>query len=142
MTPVERGAYEANALKSRMLRLIAINAYAAYSNSIMAAHAPRGREIFDRVRQPIVGDLVVETSTIWKWARNEDEAPMPDGCPFLGILMKIAYEPYPRVEGDLEPEPDAREIVHYIKPLDGHRDEVRWTNASFIKVFQGLGEAR
>jgi hypothetical protein len=56
----------------------------------------------------------------------------------IGIVDKIAQEPYPRAEGDMpwnteEEGPEPQERVVYLKLL--HNDVVfRWTNARFATI--------
>ena len=123
-----------------LYRLLAINAYAAYMNAL-AHHGPAIREQWERSDKPQPGDVVLETSTIWRWARHGQDATRA-AYPEIGILLRIAEEPFPREEGELEPDDGARETVHYIRPLDGSAREHRWTNARFIRVLSSLDEAR
>ncbi len=121
-------------------RLLAINAYAAYSNALMASgYALAARRQLERTIAPQPGDVVLETSTVWRWARYAEEAPRQQ-YPELGVLLRITHEPFPRQDGE---ENDGRlEIVHYVRPLDGSVLEYRWTNASFIRVLTSLDDQR
>ena len=137
-----------------LLQLVAINAYAAYSNVLMAATAPRGKEIFERTSHPEVGDVVLETSTIWKAARHAEDTPKQ--FPNLGVLLRVVDEPimtqdaldkmhadgdyYERAGETLADIP--KERVWYLQPLDGSVPEYRWTNASFIRVSTSLEQFR
>jgi hypothetical protein len=117
-------------------RLIAIGAYTAYSNSLVGNPAPKVREYFERVSHPQVGDVVLEMSTVWRWAAHAVEAPRKQ-YPELGVLLRVTEEPFPAAEGE-EPDPTVTETVHYIQPLDGSVPEYRWTNARFIQVPDAL----
>lgn len=137
-----------------LLQLIAINAYAAYCNVLMGTSAPRGREIFERMTHPEPGDLVLETSTIWQAARHAED--VPKQLPCLGVLLRVVDEPVctqadldaMHAEGDSYTSPNEsladipRERVWYIQPLDNSVPEYRWTNASFIQVFNSLEQFR
>jgi hypothetical protein len=139
----------------RLLRLIAINTYVAYSNSLVGNPAPAVRAVYERKRNPQPGDIVMETSTIWRWAEHADEAPS-DQYPAIGVLLRIESEPvctqtaldemhadgdyFVRLDEKLTDVPTER--VFYIKPLDGSVPEYRWTNADFIRVSDSLRDAR
>jgi hypothetical protein len=138
----------------RLLRLIAINAYVAYSNTIVGSPAPEVEAVGKRMTDLQPGDLVIERSTLWKWAKHADEAPC-DQYPAIGVLLRIANDPvctqaeldemhtngdyFVRIGETLDEIP--RERVYYIKPLDGTVPEYRWTNADFIRISNGLEDA-
>ncbi len=132
-----------------LLKLIAINAYAAYCNSMMN-HSAEYRAQYDRTAKPEPGDIVLEVTTVFR-ARTAYE---PSGGQFasLGVLLREAMEPIVTAEqlaemhaaGDyyksLEETIDdiAKEKAFYIRPLDGSVPEYRWTNARFIRVLSSL----
>jgi hypothetical protein len=120
-------------LKCQLLRLIAINAYAAYKNTLVGDAAPIIKEQFERSTHPDVGDVVLEISTIWRSSKHSVDTPFGQ-FPYLGKLLRIEYEPFPDDDADST----FREKVFYIEPLDGSVKEYRWTNASFIRVFTSL----
>jgi hypothetical protein len=120
-----------------LYRLIAINAYTAYRNTVVGNPAPAIAEQYARTTNPQPGDLVLEVSTIWKQSRYALEAPRAQ-YPELGFLLRVEMEPFPREEGETEPDDGAREKVWYIQPLDGSVPEYRWVNANFIRVFTEL----
>lgn len=124
-----------------LLRLVAINAYVAYSNTLVGNAAPAIHAQFLRTKDPQVGDVVLETSTVWQKSRHVEETPTQ--FPQLGVLLRVAQEPYPYEPGDYEDgEPIPTEKVWYIRPLDGSVPEYRWTNAIFIRVMVSLDDAR
>jgi hypothetical protein len=73
--------------KPSIYRLLAVAGFQAYSNSLVGNPAPEVRAYFERAHNPQVGDLVVETSTIW----------MPNWSgAALGWLLEDTYEPVQR----------------------------------------------
>jgi hypothetical protein len=153
LTDEERLALEQRKFMSRALRLIAINAYGAYRNTLVGNVAPAVKRQFARTSNPVVGDTVLEVSTIWKWAKYSDEAPA-EQYPGIGVLLRIAAEPcitqeqldemhslgdyFKHAEETLSDVP--KETVYYIEPLDGSVPEYRWTNARFIRVLTSLDD--
>lgn len=138
----------------RLLRLIAINAYVAYSNTIVGSPAPEVEAVGKRTVNLQPGDLIVERSTLWHWAKHADEAPATQ-YPQMGILLRIVHEPIETQEeldalhaqGDYIVRPGEtladipKELVFYIKPLDGSVPEYRWHNADFLRVNDCLEDA-
>ena len=127
-------------------RLIALNGYAAYRNTMVGNPAPAVAEEGKRSRNPVPGDLVLETSSFSRPWWREDVSPGPA----LGILLRRTDEPISTQEqldamhaiDDCWKSPDERlsdiptEDVWYIEPLDPTvvPREVRWTNCSFIHI--------
>jgi hypothetical protein len=154
MTEAEREQLANRYLISRLVRLVAINAYASWHNTVVGNPAPRVAELYEKLSDPRPGDLVLETSTVWRWARSAYEAPL-DEYPALGTLMRKVEEPVVDQEaldkmhasGDYwlrEGETLAdipTETVWYIVPL-ADTQERRWTNASFIRVLTCLDDQR
>jgi hypothetical protein len=137
----------------RALRLLAINVYTQWGNLLMGSAPPRIQAAYERMKNPQVGDVVLETSTMWQNARNADgEGQFPN----IGTLLRVAQEPIMSAEdfakmhadGDYWERADEtlddipKERVYYIAPLDGSVPEYRWTNASFIRVFTSLDESQ
>ncbi len=124
-----------------LLRMVAINAYVAWSNTLIGNAPPAIHAQFERMKDPQVGDVVLETSTIWKASRYTNDT--PSQFPGLGVLLRTADEPYP-IDPDeyADDEPVPTEKVWYVRPLDGSVPEYRWTNASFIRVSVCLDDAR
>lgn len=107
-------------------RLIEVLAYSSWLNTLTGNPAPRIKELHDRMSSPQVGDLVLETSTIY----FEDRVGTR-----LGKLTRIALEPMYAPEDWNEQEegrPIPTEKIWYIELPDGR--EYRWNNASFIAV--------
>jgi hypothetical protein len=117
-----------------LLRAVAINAYAAYMNGL-AHPGPAYQAQSRRTRDPQPGDLVLETSTLWRAARYVEDT--PGQFPNLGVLLRMTTEPMP---GDSEDEEPPTERVWYVRPLDGSVPEYRWTNADFIRVLTSLDD--
>lgn len=125
-------------------RLVAVNGYAAYLNTVVGKPAPRVQVEFERSSNPEPGDLVLETTSSWLWANHESVDP---GAA-LGILLRSGREPIMNrhdfdqmhADGEYWNEPGEAyediptEQIYYIRPLDGSVDEVRWHNASFIRI--------
>lgn len=143
-SPVEAGE-DAGMNDSQLRRLVGINGYMAYSNTLVGNPAPAIREQYLRTTNPVPGDLVLETSTYRHWAWQEDGDP---GAA-LGILLRVVDEPVATQEehaamlaegdyyvGDGETYADVpKERITYLRPLDGSVPEFRWHNADFIRVF-------
>ena len=128
--------------KPSIYRLLAVAGYQAYNNSLVGSPAPAVAAYGCRVRNPQIGDLVVETSTIW----------MDDWNPAaLGWLLDDLYEPveteeeheamlaggdYWKVEGEsYDAVPSER--IYYIDPLDPDAPSpFRWHDADFISLPQ------
>lgn len=85
-----------------------------------------GRDGWERAKNPMPGDLVVEMTTAFR-ARD----PMAQ-IPQIGILLRVADEPWPDWNEAEEERPAPLETVYYVRPLDGTVNEFRWVNASFI----------
>lgn len=101
---------------------------AIYNNwdCVLVGNAPEFvRKHFERMSNPIVGDLVIEASTLGM--ANRDDL---DG---IGLLEEIAWEKVP-FDGPwdeaVEGQPHPTEKCFYIRTLDGRR--FRWTNARII----------
>lgn len=106
-------------------------AYNAYLNTLVGSAPPRVIEALERMKNPRVGDWVIETTTVWMGTRSD-----LDG---IGILEEIAREPFvfsgdPDFVWDEEVEgaPHPTETVYYLRTMDGRR--FRWTNASIVAV--------
>jgi hypothetical protein len=142
MPPTHWGSTEA-----RLRRLVACNGYAAYQLTLVGNPAPFVQEVGDRIRHPQPGDVVLETSTFYHWARKPDGEPGPA----LGVLLRKVQEPIMsreqfdklHADGDYYNEPDETyeslptELIWYIEPLDGAVPEYRWHNADFIGLHSG-----
>jgi hypothetical protein len=136
-----------------LLRLIAINAYAAWYNGLGSGGSGRAYDQYKRSGDPRPGDVVIETSTVRRWASHADEAPQ-DQYAGIGVLLRKVMEPIMtdeklaalHAEGDFwvkegETIDDIpKELVWYIRPLDGTVREYRWTNADFIRVLSSMND--
>ena len=103
--------------------------YSSY-RAVLIGNAPEVTEAqFERMKNPVVGDLVTEGSTIYRSRGATD-------LDAVGILEEITREPVefgdPEVVWDEQEEgrPHPTEPVFYIRTLDGRR--CRWVNANFI----------
>ena len=90
-----------------------------------------------RMREPVEGDLVMETSTYYQsrvWDQSRKAGHSRDFAPEkrIGRLVKLACEPVAIEWDEAEDGPMPTERVFYIVGLDGQ--EHRWTNATFIAI--------
>lgn len=129
----------------QLRRLVGINGYMAYSNTLVGNPAPAISAQYQRTTHPFPGDLVLETSTFRHWASKENGEPGPA----LGVLLREVDEPvlsedeYAALHeaGNYYDHKDEtyadipKERVIYVRPLDGSVPEFRWHNADFIRVF-------
>lgn len=90
----------------------------------------------DRSRSPVVGDLVIEASTVYRSRGTTD-------LDSVGILEedcreKVIFSGDPEFVWDeeVEGEPHPTERVFYIRTLDGRR--FRWTNATMVAAVSEL----
>ncbi len=120
---------------ARLFRLVAINAYRVYLGTLIGNPPPGLKALGERITNPEPGDLVLETSTIYKWAKDSEQAPLAQ-YPALGVLLRKTREPFPGKEEDADPV--TYEDVWYLRPIDGSVSEYRWTNANFIQVKESL----
>jgi hypothetical protein len=115
-----------------LARLVAINGYAAWSATLVGDPAPSVRALYDRMRDPQPGDLVLETSTGYR------EPWDPGALGYLDrVVMEPAMSPEQWAEGADEGEPLPYEQIWYVRPFVPTEDgkwEVRWHNASFIAL--------
>jgi len=134
-----------------LLKLVAINAYAAYCNA-MTNRAPQYAAQFLRTSEPEAGDVVLEVSTVF---RSKDAyEPIEGQFASLGILLRKVQEPVVsaerlaemHAEGDYFKSPEEtldqipKEVIYYVRPLDGSVPEFRWSNARFIRVLSKLAD--
>jgi hypothetical protein len=99
-------------------------AYYAGRATLVGNPAQVTREFNDRMRNLQVGDLVIETTTVFGFRHSP--ASDLDG---IGWLEEVALE-HVQMEWDEETDgPHPTEPVHYIRTFDGRR--FRWVNASF-----------
>jgi hypothetical protein len=119
-------------------RLACYSAYAAYTATLRGDVPAGSHKNFD----PVVGEPVVEVSTISMWddperyAVREEFAHLRDVLNCIGTLERIAWEPCHTPEEWEELKTEGEEVpkqkAWYIRTLDGR--EFRWENANFIRV--------
>lgn len=111
--------------RSEIIRLLAISAYSAYLNTLVGNPAPRIAALYQEIKNPKEGDLVLETSTIGR---------RPTAT--IGRLLRVVKEPAMSAEEWDVPVngPVPNDTFWYIENLDGQ--EERWSNCSFIKVLE------
>ncbi len=110
-----------------MLRETAYNLWSA----CLCSGPPMLNKLFDELKNPKPGDLVMEVTTHRMKSMNPIEG--------IGTLVKITREPIFTREraienGYGENEEIPEEEVWTIKLVFGDGRELRWKNASFIKV--------
>lgn len=103
---------------ARAIRVMGNHAWLAV---ICGNQNQRHKAIYEAMKSPVVGDLVFESSTIYRRSMDIDA---------VGILTKDCLEPaFEDWDEDEEGGPCPTERVFYIQTLDDR--EKRWTNASF-----------
>jgi hypothetical protein len=118
----------------QIARAIGVSNYLAYTASISGQHGA-ARELYDRMKDVRVGDMVIEITTILMSVAGKHYRPALDA---VGHLVKITREKIVFSDPDFvwneeeEGQPHPTEKCTYVKTLDGR--EFRWTNASFISV--------
>lgn len=119
--------------QSELLRLLEINAYGVYLNTLVGSPAPRVAALFERLTNPQIGDMVLEITTIGY---------VPPYGNRLGRLVRQEDEPVYSPEGEGVTEEDLliTEKITYIQTMDGR--EFRWRNADFIVVAESIDTFR
>ncbi len=114
-----------------LVYLIAINAYATWTATLIGNAHPSTKALYLRMRNPQIGDLVLETSTIHR-------EPWDPGA--LGRLVGVSKEVWGEAE-DWSSGEQPTEQVWYLEPFLPTKDgktEVRWCNADFIAIPDSL----
>lgn len=111
-----------------MAILVGEAALAAYRNTLVGAAAPVVNAYFERASKPVVGDLVVETSSFGIRRRDDKE---PEQC--VGFLTKRETESWETHDEEVGTQRGTEE-AWYITLLSDPERELRWTNATFIAV--------
>lgn len=113
---------------ANLARLVAHSGYLAWTNTLVGDRAPVVTDCNKRMRDPQIGDLVLETSTYYR-------EPWDPGA--LGWLLSVDQEPwYTEEDGTV-----LIEQVWYVEPFVPRADgefKVRWTNAMFIALPDAL----
>ena len=113
---------------SEVLALLCINTYNLYVSTLVGNPCLSTKTLGELIKNPQVGDLVMETSTIYDRARDEHR---------FGNLLRIEMRPWRESEG-----PDDVPPLHpfyVIESLAG--GEYTWENASFIRVLDVVVDA-
>ncbi len=100
--------------------------YNAYRATLVGNPAQVTELYSERARNPRVGDMVIESTTI-HWPQHDLNG--------VGILEEITHEPVVYGDGfawdeEAEGRPHPTERVFYLRTLDGRR--ARWTNADLV----------
>src|SRR2546430_2277388 len=98
--------------KPNIIRLLEINAYEVYSATLVGNATPHTQALHKWITNPRVGDLVLETSTLYHEEITDR----------LGYLRAVDL-----IDG---------EMFYTIETLNG--DTKRWQNARFIRVVEDL----
>lgn len=113
----------------QVVRMLRWTAHHAYGFTLISG-PPKTKQWFDRLKDPRVGDLVYETTTIHQPQHDMDG---------IGYLLRVEWEkvawpndPEFVWDEEAEGEPHPTEKVWYLRTLDGR--EARWTNAHMIVV--------
>jgi hypothetical protein len=116
-----------------LMRLAEVTAYNLYLATLVGSPAPRVRDLGERMRSPRPGDLVLETSTVY---REGDHYESLIGCRLGRLLRRPRENVYTDAEwveqGGKPDEPIPTEQVWYIELADGR--EYKWVNADFIAI--------
>jgi hypothetical protein len=113
-----------------LVRLLKGAAYETWRASLCAG--PQSiRDLFNELKDPKPGDLVMETTT----HRMKNRDPLEG----IGRLVSITHEPMYTLEawkegGGVDGEPIPMETIYTIALIFDDGREFRWRNASFIKV--------
>ena len=93
--------------------------------------------INDRMKEPRVEDLVLELSSTPRWIAGSRRTDWhePQNC--LGYFVRKDWEPIPDWDEATEGQPAPKELVWYIRALDGR--ELRWVNAKFVTIIPAEG---
>lgn len=109
------------------------SAYNAYCNTLIGS-APRCiTEAFQRMTNPVIGDWVIETTTIGRFRHSGGT-----DLDAIGVLENVAAEPVKYSDPDFvwdekeEGRPHPTERVYYIRTLDGR--SFRWINANIVAI--------
>lgn len=119
-------------------RLLFVNAYQVYLATLHGCEARVTSALRDLLTDPRPGHLVMEVSTIYYPDRDEAR--------FGRLVRKVSEPAYTREawmkEGGADDESIPTVVAWYIEKEDG--SQLRWTNASFIRVLEdtafGLSE--
>lgn len=107
-------------------------AYAAYTATLVGKAPDCTINFNRRMREPLVGDLVIEISTVYRSRGTTDL----DAVGYLEETTreKVVFTGDPDFvwDADVEGQSHPTEPVTYIRTLDGRR--FRWTNASFVAL--------
>jgi hypothetical protein len=98
-------------LEKRLIRVVEVMAYEAFCLALAAQGTQRGRDAYTEIRNPKVGDLVIECSTIHQPERRDIDG--------LGFLTETGTQ-----------------SQFVLRRLDGR--EAVWRNAQCIKVTSEL----
>lgn len=103
-----------------VLELLAVSANIAWTNTLCGRQSPAQDYYFEQMKSPVVGDLVLETSSIGN----------ADAIDRLGRLLSITREPMKNWDPDDDDPP--LETIWTIETFDGRK--FAWSNADFIVV--------
>jgi hypothetical protein len=116
------------------ISLLCINSYNLYMATLVGNPAPWVEKLNKELTNPLIGDLVIEISTIHHREHDKNR---------FGTLVKFIQTPVftPAQWAEAQKYSEGNEPMPYEKGVviftsDGV--EFTWTNASFIKVIQGL----
>lgn len=105
-------------MSEEWLRLIAVNGLMTHRALLVGWRSPFTERLYQRITNPRVGDLVLETT-------SRGSAEWPGAA--LGYLDRVVMEPIPSCDDC------GTEDAYYVRPLSGGQ-MTRWTNATFIAL--------
>jgi hypothetical protein len=118
--------------KEEIVEMLKNSAYHLWRASLCAG-PPHIADLFNELKDPKVGDIVAETSTMWRGGNVLES---------VGMLISITREPMYTLEdwkksGASDGEAIPLETVYALRLVFDDNREFRWRNASFIKVKAG-----
>lgn len=104
-----------------LVELLAVSAYVAWSNVLSGSNSPQQDSYFKKMQSPVVGDLVLETTSIGRM----------DAIDRVGRLLSVQRESM-KIDDWPEDEETPTEKTWTIETFDDR--EFTWRNASFIII--------
>ena len=116
---------------------LGIVGYELWKSHLVGNNCPSNQKRYDRMKEPRAEDLVLELSSTPRWIAGSRRTDWhePENC--LGYFVRKDWEPIPDWDEATEGQPAPKELVWYIRALDGR--ELRWVNAKFVTIIPAEG---
>jgi len=117
------------------IRLLGTVGYELWKSQLIGGGGDATMQRFERMRNPQVGDLVIEISTSGFWiARTQPPSKYPHitAANAVGYLDRIVWEPVSPWDDTDEPAP--KEKIYYLRKIDGTGSIFRWVNAQCVAI--------